>query len=90
MIKRILHILGGLQKYETKLYSTFSFWLLFFEVKWRNLQIFNLNFFDNENFAARARGKSCRFSGIELIKIYQIGSNVPNFKNPQKIQIPPP
>ena len=45
--------------------------------------------FESGNFATPA-AKFVRFFGIELIKIFLIGSNVSIFKNRKKWEIPPP
>ena len=47
----------------------------------------------NEAFAAhalRALEQTGRFFGIELLKIFLIGSNVSNFENRKKCSITPP
>ena len=46
-------------------------------------------FFENENFAARARGKIRRIFKNELIKIKTIESNVPIFENRKRVKITP-
>ena len=83
---------GGLQKLKEKFSSNFLFGL-FFAVK-RYWQLFKKNHFKvceclNIKTLLSAHGQTCRFFGIELLKIFMFGNNVPGFKNLKKCCITP-
>ena len=87
----------GLKKKLKKCYSELLFWQLFFDEKGRFLQqqkifIFQVpcDFFETDNFAARARGKICRFLGFWTHKNITNGSQCVHFRKSQKVKIPPP
>ena len=77
IVRSVLPIFGINKKYLTNFNFEFSFFRLFFDAQSDFLKIKTLP----RVRRARALGRSCRFFGIELLKVYLIGRNVTLFEN---------